>query len=84
MEAKADSTPPLSKLLMNSMAEADNTVDSGLLVISRGTSILLLVVYVGYLVFQLKTHAYLFRPPPSQRGEEEEEESMSMVSAAVS
>jgi len=85
MEAKADSTPPLSKLLMNSMAKADNTMQSGLLVISRGTSILLLVVYVGYLVFQLKTHAYLFRPPPSQSvEEEEEEESMSMISAAIS
>ncbi|KAF9789841.1 Sodium/calcium exchanger protein-domain-containing protein [Thelephora terrestris] len=33
---------------------------SGLLIISRGTSILLLLVYVAYLVFQLKTHARLF------------------------
>jgi len=35
----------------------------GLLVISRGTSILLLVVYVAYLIFQLKTHVELFEPP---------------------
>lgn len=33
---------------------------SGLLIISRGTAILLLMVYIAYLVFQLKTHAYLF------------------------
>ncbi|KAF7325396.1 Vacuolar calcium ion transporter [Mycena venus] len=33
---------------------------SGLLVISRGTALLLLGVYVAYLCFQLKTHSYLF------------------------
>ncbi|KAF9513028.1 hypothetical protein BS47DRAFT_1329887 [Hydnum rufescens UP504] len=84
MEAKADSTPPLSKLLVAPMVEIDNTAESGLLIISRGTSVLLLMVYVGYLVFQLKTHADLFRPPPSQAQEEEEQESMSMISAAIS
>ncbi|KAJ7154287.1 Sodium/calcium exchanger protein-domain-containing protein [Mycena filopes] len=50
---------------------------SGLLVISRGTALLLLGVYVAYLCFQLKTHAYLFE------AEEDEEETpqMSVVSA---
>ena len=44
---------------------------SGLLIISRGTAIVLLLIYVAYLVFQLKTHAYLFQ---AAEGEEEQEE----------
>lgn len=39
---------------------------NGLLVISRGTSILLLGVYVAYLIFQLKTHADLFTAEPPE------------------
>jgi len=54
---------------------------SGLLFISRGTSIILLLVYVAYLVFQLKTHASLFQPPEGQ--EEEEELEMSPPVAGV-
>ncbi|KAF8205631.1 Sodium/calcium exchanger protein-domain-containing protein [Mycena galopus ATCC 62051] len=52
---------------------------NGLLVISRGTALLLLGVYVAYLCFQLKTHAYLFE------AEEQEAEApkMSVVSAGV-
>lgn len=54
---------------------------SGLLIISRGTAIVLLLVYVAYLVFQLKTHAYLFQAP---EGEEEEEElEMSPIAAGT-
>ncbi|KAI0761441.1 Sodium/calcium exchanger protein-domain-containing protein [Irpex lacteus] len=34
--------------------------NNGLRIISRGTAILLLGVYVAYLFFQLKTHAHLF------------------------
>ncbi|KAJ6531211.1 Sodium/calcium exchanger protein-domain-containing protein [Mycena capillaripes] len=59
-------------------AEAD--IDQGgLLVISRGTALILLAVYVAYLCFQLKTHAYLFE------AEEQEAESpkMSVVAAGV-
>jgi len=43
----------------------------GLLVISRGTAVLLLVVYIGYLIFQLNTHADLFAEIP-KRGHLEE------------
>ncbi|KAB5595465.1 Vacuolar calcium ion transporter [Ceratobasidium theobromae] len=50
----------------------------GLLLISRGTAIILLIVYISYLIFQLKTHNDLF----ASLGEEEEEEaSMSVISA---
>lgn len=52
---------------------------SGLLIISRGTAIVLLLVYVAYLVFQLKTHAYLFQAAEGQ--EEEEELEMSPIAA---
>lgn len=54
---------------------------AGLLTISRGTSILLLIVYIAYLYFQLKSHADLFEAPPSD--EEEEGAKMNMVSAGV-
>jgi Ca2+:H+ antiporter len=43
----------------------------GLLIISRGTAILLLGVYVAYLIFQLKTHASLFNPVRKLRGSED-------------
>jgi len=50
----------------------------GLSIISRGTAILLLIVYVAYLVFQLKTHNYLFS---ASEDEEVEEAKMSTISA---
>jgi Ca2+:H+ antiporter len=56
---------------------------TGLLIISRGTAIVLLLVYVAYLVFQLKTHAYLFQAPEPPEGEEEEEEVLEMSSIAA-
>lgn len=52
----------------------------GLKVISRGTAILLLLVYIAYLVFQLKTHAYLYVP---EHGEDEEEEVPEMNTMAA-
>ncbi|KIO34739.1 hypothetical protein M407DRAFT_89616 [Tulasnella calospora MUT 4182] len=63
--------------------------EPGLLVISRFTSILLLLVYTAYLYFQLGSHADLFtKKKVDEHGEpieeEEEEPSMSMVSAAIS
>jgi Ca2+/H+ antiporter len=39
----------------------------GLLIISRGTAVLLFGVYIAYLIFQLKTHASLFIPRPNRR-----------------
>lgn len=64
----------------------------GLLVISRGTAVLLLVVYIGYLIFQLKTHAEIFAEIP-RRGhleesvqeveEGEDDPSMNVVAAVL-
>lgn len=39
-------------------------------ILSHGTSIILLVIYIAYLVFQLKTHADLFEEP---EGEQEDQ-----------
>lgn len=60
-----------------------------ILVLSRGTAIILLLLYVLYLYFQLRTHKNLFNPevPDVEDGEEEqgeqEEASMSAWSAAA-
>lgn len=55
----------------------------GLLILSRGTSIILLSVYVAYLYFQLKSHASLFEADAEaartdENGETEEEEKPEM------
>jgi len=55
----------------------ENSQD-GLLVISRGTAVLLLAVYIGYLIFQLKTHTEIFAGVPG-RGHLELEESVQEV-----
>ncbi|KAL7817410.1 Sodium/calcium exchanger domain-containing protein [Trichoderma gracile] len=41
-----------------------NLADHESLKISRGTSVILLLVYVIYLMFQLKSHAYLYESTP--------------------
>lgn len=38
--------------------------DEAVIKISRGTSVILLIVYVLYLLFQLKSHAYLYQGTP--------------------
>ncbi|KAG8533838.1 uncharacterized protein KY384_001579 [Bacidia gigantensis] len=45
--------------------------DQAVLQISRGTSIILLLVYVLYLLFQLRTHAYLYQSTPQHVIDEE-------------
>ncbi|KAF9564348.1 Calcium/proton exchanger [Agrocybe pediades] len=54
--------------------------EHGLLVISRGTAIVLLLVYIAYLYFQLKSHKHLYEAAAM----EEEEPKMSVVSASFS
>jgi Ca2+:H+ antiporter len=50
---------------------------------SRGTSIVLLVVYAMYLYFQLKSHRYLVLNEQESSGEEEEEEQKMTLPAAI-
>ncbi|KAL2866948.1 putative membrane bound cation transporter [Aspergillus lucknowensis] len=45
--------------------------DRSTLKVSRGTSVVLLLVYVLYIVFQLKSHAYLYASIPQQIIDEE-------------
>jgi Ca2+:H+ antiporter len=45
--------------------------DSATLKVSRGTSVVLLLVYVLYIVFQLKSHSYLYASIPQQVIDEE-------------
>lgn len=47
------------------------TADKAVLQISRGTSIILLLVYVLYLLFQLKSHAYMYQSTPQHVIDEE-------------
>lgn len=54
---------------------------SGLLFISRGTSLILVGIYVLYLFFQLKTHAFLYEA--DEEDEEEEEAKMSPLAAMI-
>ena len=49
------------------LSDLDENGQRGLLIISRGTAILLLGVYIAYLIFQLKTHASLFMPTKKRR-----------------
>ncbi|KAH9001114.1 Calcium/proton exchanger [Lactarius akahatsu] len=73
------------------ISDLDEDGQKGLLIISRGTAILLLGVYIAYLIFQLKTHAHLFiskrQDPEARPGErvevEEETPEMSVVAASV-
>lgn len=50
-----------------------DSVDN-ILVLSRGTSIIMLLLYILYLVFQLKTHASLFDAEAQEGGDGEENE----------
>jgi len=59
--------------LYAALAESkDNTTDN-ILILSHGTAIILLLVYISYLFFQLKTHADLFEAEAQAEGAEEEE-----------
>jgi len=68
----------LSALMDTDAPSGNERSREGLLLISRGTAIILLIVYVSYLVFQLKTHADLFK---ADNEDEEEVANMSVVSA---
>lgn len=62
----------LYSVMRNSSANVDK--DKNILLLSHGTAIILLVLYVLYLLFQLKTHADLFDEEESPEGESEEKE----------
>lgn len=61
------------------------TVDtvSNVLLVSRGTAIIMLVLYILYLYFQLKSHAHLFEAEAGGEGEEEQPTILNPVAAGV-
>ena len=48
----------------------DKTTNDQILALSRGTSIVLFIIYILYLIFQLKTHAHLYAEAASEQDEE--------------
>jgi Ca2+:H+ antiporter len=57
--------------------------DDNIAVLSRGTSIILLIIYISYLFFQLKTHADLFDDAEAQEEGEEEAQLLGPWAAGV-
>ncbi|KAF8709393.1 Calcium proton exchanger, partial [Rhizoctonia solani] len=80
------SNPPvpnaISALMGTDAPGGNERSHNGLLLISRGTAIVLLIVYVSYLYFQLKSHADLFAAPVDEDSEPEEP-NMSVISGAT-
>ncbi|KAF8759788.1 Calcium proton exchanger [Rhizoctonia solani] len=80
------SNPPvpnaISALMETDAPGGNERSHNGLLLISRGTAIVLLIVYVSYLYFQLKSHADLFAAPVDEDSEPEEP-NMSVISGAT-
>ncbi|KAH6724373.1 Sodium/calcium exchanger protein-domain-containing protein [Leptodontidium sp. MPI-SDFR-AT-0119] len=63
--------------LYAAMAGSEDNIKHNISVLSHGTSIILLILYVLYLVFQLRTHASLFDAEAPAEDEEEEEPQLS-------
>ena len=53
------------------MDNGQKETDDNIMVLSRGTSIILLFIYISYLFFQLKTHADMFDDAEAQENEDE-------------
>ena len=62
--------------LYNVMRNSPSTIDKdkNILILSHGTAVILLILYVLYLLFQLRTHANLFDEEQNEDGEGEEKE----------
>ncbi|PWW79843.1 calcium/proton exchanger [Tuber magnatum] len=61
--------------------------DKGITELSRGTAVILLLVYASYLLFQLKTHSDIYNEPseksPKRNHEEKEEPSLTLWAAVI-
>ncbi|KAG4428508.1 hypothetical protein IFR05_016011 [Cadophora sp. M221] len=60
--------------LYAAMSNSKENVDKNILILSHGTAIILLILYVLYLFFQLRTHANLFDAELAVGGDDEERE----------
>jgi Ca2+:H+ antiporter len=68
--------------VMQKSGKSGQAQDDNIMVLSRGTSIILLLIYVAYLYFQLKSHADLFDDAEAQESEGEEAELLGPWAAA--
>jgi len=68
-------------LLEDGAPDPEDVSLGGLLILSRGTSIILFTTYIAYLIFQLRTHSQLFEAEES--AEEEEAADMDQWSAGI-
>lgn len=68
--------------LYAALTKSQENSEANILILSHGTAIILLILYVLYLVFQLRTHASLFDAENAPEGEEEEEPQLSPWAAA--
>lgn len=68
--------------LYAALSQSSQNAQDNILILSHGTAVILLIIYVMYLYFQLRSHAHLFEEAneagtetiPGTEGEEEEEE----------
>lgn len=60
--------------VMNNGKSSDPETDKNILVLSHGTAIILLILYVLYLYFQLYSHHNLFADVENQGGDDDQEE----------
>lgn len=59
--------------LYSQLGKSKASTDDNILILSHGTAIILLILYILYLYFQLKSHASLFDAEEQTEEEEEEE-----------
>jgi Ca2+:H+ antiporter len=69
--------------LYSSLSDSNADTESNILVLSRGTAIIMLILYCLYLVFQLKTHTKLFDAEAQDGEGDEEEHILGPVSATI-
>ena len=63
----------LYAVMSKSSIASDKSREDNILILSHGTAIILLILYVLYLVFQLKTHSDMFEEEGGPEGADDEE-----------
>jgi Ca2+:H+ antiporter len=69
--------------VMNNGKASDPDTDQNILVLSHGTAIILLILYILYLYFQLYSHHNLFADVENQGGDADEEDSQILSPTAA-
>jgi Ca2+:H+ antiporter len=72
--AVASASLIIPAMLYSAMQSSEEKSSDNILILSHGTSIILLILYVLYLYFQLKSHASLFDDTEAQGGDDSEDE----------